>query len=347
MAGFPFLQLVDKFVDQLERSAATVIRLPNDGSKRLARLRAVTGNATTDCLLFLWTITPGGGGAGVRPANERRIQVTNVANFPLEPGTRTLIGGWSEEFDVWCFWDVRRHTRFSHRSPSWQVTSETLEMASQVGIATYLRSSAQGQEVVVSVNADSLLWYVERGEPIHNSEADSVGVSLFADSGPDIPVEEREFIDESTSEDQAARRFELVTTMRAYRDAKFTPEVLRAYRYKCAVCQCALKLVDAAHIVPVSYPDSTDEITNGLALCRLHHGAYDTGLMGIQSTYRIVTNPAYGNRLSTLQLDMGLEEFKSRLPETITVPSAIEVRPDSKKLAQGLRVRNWPDNFCA
>jgi putative restriction endonuclease len=42
-----------------------------------------------------------------------------------------------------------------------------------------------------------------------------------------------------------------------------------------------LKLPDAAHIVPVTFPDSTDEVTNGLGLCRLHHGAYDNGLLGV------------------------------------------------------------------
>ncbi|MBS0207922.1 MAG: HNH endonuclease [Planctomycetes bacterium] len=155
------------------------------------------------------------------------------------------------------------------------------------------------------------------------------------------------FIDESQSEDQASRRYELVTTMRAYRDAKFKPAVLHAYRHKCAVCQCALKLVDAAHIVPVSYPQSTDEVTNGLALCRLHHGAYDNGLLGVQSNYRIITNPDCESRLAGLQLHMGLEEFKARLPQQIVIPSALEARPNPQKLILGLRARNWPHTFCA
>ena len=158
-------------------------------------------------------------------------------------------------------------------------------------MATYLRPTAQGREVVVAVNPDSLLWYVELGLPVHNAEDDSVGVALLAESTPDTPIEERDFIDVSQSESQASRRYELVTTMRAYRDAKFVPAVLRACtETRLAVCQCALKLVDAADIVPVSSPESTDEVTNGLALCRLHHGAYDNGLMGIQSNYQIITN---------------------------------------------------------
>jgi len=344
MAGIRFSQLVDAFVATLERSSATVIRQQATDTIRPARLRVITGNKTTDCIVFLWTITPGGGGPDVRPANERRIQLTNVGGIPLEPGCRTLLGGWSEEFGVYAFWDARRHVRFSTHSPSLQVTSETLETASRVGIATYLRPAATGQEVVVAAAADSLLWYVENGLPLHNAEEDAPAAVDLAEAGPE---EERNFLDESQTDIQAARRYDLVQTMRAYRDSQFRPAVLRAYAYRCTVCGCALKLVDAAHIVPVSYPDSTDEVTNGLAFCRLHHGAYDNGLLGVRSDYRVIVNPENESRLAELRLATGLEEFKARLPERITPPAVIETRPTPQRLIIGLRARRWPDNLVA
>lgn len=64
---------------------------------------------------------------------------------------------------------------------------------------------------------------------------------------------------------------------------RFRRDVLAAYRHRCAIC--ALRepeLVQAAHIV-----DDSDEqggiaaIVNGLALCAIHHLAYDRNLMGI------------------------------------------------------------------
>jgi len=344
MAGFRFSQLVDSFAAVLERFSATVIRAKPRDDYRPARLRVITGTKTTDCILFLWTVTPGGGGADVRPANERRIQLTNVRGIPLEPGCRTLLGGWSEEFGVYAFWDPRRHTRFSDRSPSLQVTSETLETAGRVGIATYLRPAATGREVVVAARPDSLLWYVENGLPLHNAEDDApAAVDLVGAS----PEEERNFLDESRTDTQAARRYDLVQTIRAYRDSQFRPAVLRAYSYRCAVCGCALKLVDAAHIVPVSFPESTDEVTNGLALCRLHHGAYDNGLLGVRPDYRVIVNPETESRLTELNLAGGLEDFRARLPVRITPPAEIEVRPDPRKLTLGLLARRWPDNLVA
>lgn len=344
MPGIRFSRLICDFVAVLERTSATVIPARPGDSARPARMRVMTAEGVTDCIVFLWTITPGGGGAGVRPENERRIQITKITGIPLEPGCRTLLGGWSDEFGVYAFWDPRRHVRFSRRSPSLQVVSETLETAGSVGIATYIRPTQQGAEVVVSVSPDSLLWYVQNGLPIHNSEGDAPAVVDLAEATPE---EERSFLDQSESDIQAARRYDLVQTMRAYRDARFKPAVLRAYGHRCAVCGYALKLVDAAHIVPVSYPQSTDDVTNGLALCRLHHGAYDNGLIGVRSDYRVITNPHIEGRLGDLRLDMGLDEFKARLPKLIRLPTHPEVRPSPDKLAIGLRVRSWPDNLVA
>jgi len=342
VAGFRFLRLVDDFVAHLERSGATVIRTRARDKTRPARMRIISGDAITDCILFLWTITPGGGPPGVRPKNERRIQITKIEGIPLEPGCRTLLGGWSDACGVYSFWDPRRHVRFSRRSPSLQVSLDTLETASSVGIATYLRPTQQAVEVVVAVNSDSLLWYVQHGLPLHNSEIDAPAVVDLVDATPE---EERNFLDESESEIEAARRYDLVETMRAYRDARFRPAVLRAYHHTCTVCGCALKLVDAAHIVPISHPHSTDEVTNGLALCRLHHAAYDNALLGVRSDFRVITNPDIEKRLGDLHLDMGLAQFKDGLPERITLPSHPEVRPSPQNLIIGLRARNWREEL--
>ena len=130
--------------------------------------------------------------------------------------------------------------------------------------------------------------------------------------------------------------------MRAFRDARFRPLVLQAYRNRCAVCGTALKLVDAAHIVPVSDPRGDDVVNNGLALCRLHHGAYDTGLLGVQSNYQIVLNTAVADRLRQVQLDGGLNVFRAALPQRIRLPNVSEVRPDPRKLRIGLEVRQFP-----
>jgi putative restriction endonuclease len=62
----------------------------------------------------------------------------------------------------------------------------------------------------------------------------------------------------------------------------FRRNVLRAYRHRCAIC--ALRepqLVQAAHIVEDTETQGIAAVVNGLALCAIHHLAYDRNLMGI------------------------------------------------------------------
>jgi putative restriction endonuclease len=89
----------------------------------------------------------------------------------------------------------------------------------------------------------------------------------------------------------------------------------------------------------VSHPGSTDEVTNILALCRLHHGAFDNALLGFQSDYSVIVNPLMIERLQEIGLDTGMELFKSQLPTRIHVPTSTEARPSTKNLISGLRMR--------
>jgi len=340
VARMNFKRLVAEFITHIERLGATVLVI-NTVRERPAELRIIAGDRSTDCMVFLWTITAGGG-VNVRPINERRIQITKASVFPLRPGVRTIVGGLSLDDGVWAFWDPRRHSRFSARSPSLQTKSEVLQAAYHDGIATQTKPAHEGTEVVVAVRPDALLWYVQEGEPIHDAGTVPAEVRDLVDASPE---EERGLIENSATPEEAARRYDLTQIMRAFRDARFRPAVLRAYAYRCAVCGVALKLVDAAHIVPVSHPQGNDEVPNGMALCRLHHGAYDTGLLGVRSDYRIIVNTAAAKRLAEVNLDAGLQFFKNGLPAQITLPAVEEMHPDSRKLRMGMEVRRFPPSL--
>ena len=67
----------------------------------------------------------------------------------------------------------------------------------------------------------------------------------------------------------------------------------------------------------------------------------------MNSDYGVIVNPETANRLTELQLAVGLDEFTSRLPARITVPASIEARPEPPKLILGLRARRWPENLVA
>ena len=70
-----------------------------------------------------------------------------------------------------------------------------------------------------------------------------------------------------------------------------------------------LRLVDAAHIVPVGAPDSSDHVTNGLSLAPTYHRAYDNGLIYLDDA-----------ELSSLRRDGGIGSFKAPLGKILLPP---------------------------
>jgi len=68
----------------------------------------------------------------------------------------------------------------------------------------------------------------------------------------------------------------------------FREKVLDAYRSQCAFCRLKHReLLDAAHIIPDNLPEGKSTIENGLSLCKLHHAAYDSFIIGVTPEYII------------------------------------------------------------
>jgi putative restriction endonuclease len=68
----------------------------------------------------------------------------------------------------------------------------------------------------------------------------------------------------------------------------FRIHVLDAYRNQCACCKLRHdELLDAAHIVPDPEPEGLPIVPNGIAMCKLHHAAFDSNIIGISPEYDI------------------------------------------------------------
>lgn len=73
---------------------------------------------------------------------------------------------------------------------------------------------------------------------------------------------------------------------------RFRSLVLTAYREQCAMCRLKhASLLEAAHILPDRDVRGNPEVPNGLSLCRIHHGAYDVGILGVDGDYRLHLRP--------------------------------------------------------
>lgn len=67
----------------------------------------------------------------------------------------------------------------------------------------------------------------------------------------------------------------------------FRAQVLAAYDNRCALCRLRhLELLDAAHIRSDSL-GGEPVVTNGIAMCKIHHAAFDSLLMAVRPDYAI------------------------------------------------------------
>ncbi len=85
------------------------------------------------------------------------------------------------------------------------------------------------------------------------------------------------------------------------RSAAFRQQIMRLYDYTCAVCKLRIvkkdgrSATDAAHIIPfhLSY---NDDIRNGISLCKLHHWAFDEGLISLNEDYEVMVSSSLPDR---------------------------------------------------
>lgn len=129
---------------------------------------------------------------------------------------------------------------------------------------------------------------------------------------------------------EAARREQFAVVARRLDQVRFRRDVLRAYRSRCAVC--ALKerdLVEAAHIIGWREQGGVDAVVNGLALCAIHHRAYDRNLLGIDPEGVVHIGARLLDEIDGPMLTTGLQGFHG-VP--ITQPRRVADRPDRDRL---------------
>ncbi len=134
-------------------------------------------------------------------------------------------------------------------------------------------------------------------------------------------------------------RQRVVTEMRRWsREAGFRQRVLFAYGNRCAVARVQLRLVDAAHILPVGAPGSVDQIRNGIALSPTYHRAFDAGLIYLDDHHHMRVNGGQLHILEGLNLVRGVDSFRNPLG-AIFLPPDPNQRPsvDFIRRAKALR----------
>ncbi|OQA47499.1 MAG: hypothetical protein BWY52_00099 [Chloroflexi bacterium ADurb.Bin325] len=322
------LQLLETVIDAIRDSGWSVLFISDQHPFELQIYRDAE---SLRLRIYIWNITHGGGAA--RPADEYRIQITGVAQFEQTSGVKTLILGWWAAGGVFAGYDVRKHSGSLGFSPSLQIRRGALELAAQTGFAP---SDKGNQEIAIAFRPDFFAQYVRDLETLHDfgqSTEDFAALEAVAQE-PEVNAAELPVTTQ-------ARRVAVSTVSRKLRDARFRKKVLTAYGHRCAFCGMALNLTDAAHIVPVNHERSVDETFNGLALCALHHRAYDQGLVTVWDDYSVRVNEVEAARLVAAARGAGLGEFRQGLNSSILLPSVVADRPHQEYVILGNAVRGW------
>ena len=129
---------------------------------------------------------------------------------------------------------------------------------------------------------------------------------------------------------EARRAYITMTVRHRLHQEAFREMVLDAYREQCALCRLRHReLLEAAHIVPDTEELGIPTVTNGLALCKLHHAAFDRYFLGIRPDYTIHVRQDILDENDGPMLTHGLKGMNNR---KIIAPGSVKKRPDRERL---------------
>lgn len=146
----------------------------------------------------------------------------------------------------------------------------------------------------------------------------------------EVAIKTQSILSEPTLLEENESRLTLLK--RKYRNTSFRLQVKEIYKNTCAVCNKSRYTnanypeVEAAHIFPVE-KNGANDLRNGIALCRLHHWAFDGGLFTINDDLSIsVKNGLIG--------DTNYDEITKFDAKKITPPVNIQYAPHPIYLRQ-------------
>ncbi len=129
-------------------------------------------------------------------------------------------------------------------------------------------------------------------------------------------------------------RREYVTSVarRRLHQRAFRELVLLAYRNQCALCRLRHnELLDAAHIIPDTEPEGEPVVRNGIALCRLHHAAFDRFFIAVRPDHIIEVRQDVLEESDGPTLQHAIQGIHG---QQIVLPTKPSERPDVEFLSE-------------
>lgn len=226
-----------------------------------------------------------------------------------------------------------------------------------LSITTVYRTEGATRPYEDGIGADGLIRYKWRGEDGGHPENRALRAAMqrrlpliwFFGVGPSLyqPIFPVYFVAEEPTQHQFVvahegvarvvepgrpleehmRRYVIRETKQRMHQPVFRATVLRAYGTRCAVC--ALRhgeLLDAAHIVPDSDPRGIASVRNGLAMCKIHHAAFDARILGVRPDLVVQIRTDLLHEIDGPMLEHGLKRRHGQ--KLMVLPTRRLERPD-------------------
>lgn len=321
--------LYDQLFRDLESAGAVVLNLSKSSSSPQT-LRVEYNGERRFVRIYLWQLTPD------KTRDDYKFQLTGVRGrrFLFDPVAKTVILGLYPSLDLYLAADAGRRRGVFGKSPAVQVRQKQLDEANDDGLASFEKERTR--ETALVIRGDLLPFYLTHSEEMHRVAVGSSWKSIRRDIVSAIDETE------PTPVELTPRRRESRALVAVARDAGFARRVLRAYGNCCAVCGTQLRLIDAAHIVPAGHLLSSDDTRNGLALCVVHHRAYDSALVVVDPEYAVTVNEERIRHLEASRLAAGASEFRRGIRPRLLLPRAQALHPDPRCLQIGMELRKVP-----
>jgi putative restriction endonuclease len=275
-------------------------------------------------------------GEGRGNQDECRIQVSKSKNFNevINSNKYAIVLGYFADHNVFTAWNpFVTKERFNQRQTiSLYSRFSTQEKASLNRVSLYTDNNQQN---IISFKPEYLGLYLDNIDSVHllseNKLLEIVNLSddlNIKDEVGSVLLDDINFT---------------ISHQRTSRDPNFRKIVNHAYKSRCAMCGIQLGLVEAAHIIPHTHDAGTDDISNGICLCRLHHGAYDRGLIYFNSDFKILFNEDKLKYLSKMGLDSGFYQFQNITFNDIQLPENLSHYPSSVNINKANHLRGVLD----
>ena len=326
--------LVNAVLDAIQQSGGAGMYVSKSDQQHPREFLVEHLNDSFSLWIYIWTLTHGGRSS---LPEEYRIQMTSVTSpLQMNPSGYTVLLGYYPDLGMFAGFDIKRHQTFTSGSPSVQIGMQAIHDALQHGLAF---STKTNLEIAVGVRSDQFLNYVRSAHNLHKY-GKNAQVLYLLQKAVHAKVKQQDIAD------LAKQRQTMIASVSRYlRDAGFRQQVLDAYQHRCAVTRAQLRLVDAAHILPVPSEKSSDYVTNGIALSPTIHRAFDSGLIYLDEDYHMHLNKEKVKALTHDNLHAGLSAMEKQLLGTVHLPANKQQWPNPKYIAEANKYRRIPGYF--